>query len=230
MKKINWSNESWLTRERWGELHPQKSFNWYDPKAILIRENGNLELNIHRNFREFPEHGVNSEYGTGLICSEKRFGHGFYEIEAKQPVGVGLWTAFWLYPTENWPPEIDIFEGYSKDNNYTPSCFLKKYQIGSCVHLLEGNFKQRFIHKCNVIWNGKPHESFNKYALLWTSEKLTFYVNGHIVRTITNKKALTELNKYKMQVVINNHIDPHYLSEFKIVKPFVIKYFKFEQL
>jgi hypothetical protein len=35
--KIKWSGYNWLTQERWGNIHPDKTYNWYDPSAIEIR-------------------------------------------------------------------------------------------------------------------------------------------------------------------------------------------------
>ena len=37
--------------------------------------------------------------------------------KAKLPYGDNLWPAFWMWSWDSWPPEIDIFEGYT--NNKT---------------------------------------------------------------------------------------------------------------
>ena len=86
---INWSGYEWLTRERWGSIHPSKSWNWYDPTAIEINDAGQLRLKIHRNPRDFDINGkiIHSEYGAGLICCDREFGFGHCQIEAMLPSG-----------------------------------------------------------------------------------------------------------------------------------------------
>jgi hypothetical protein len=37
MKKIiKWSGYNWITQERWGDIHPDKLYNWYDPSAVEV--------------------------------------------------------------------------------------------------------------------------------------------------------------------------------------------------
>ena len=38
MKTINWSGYEWITQERWGDLHPEKTYCWYDQHAVTIDE------------------------------------------------------------------------------------------------------------------------------------------------------------------------------------------------
>ena len=32
--RFQWSGYEWITQERWGQIHPNKSFCWYDPSAV----------------------------------------------------------------------------------------------------------------------------------------------------------------------------------------------------
>jgi beta-glucanase (GH16 family) len=118
-KIIDWSGYGWLTQERWGQIHPDKPWNWYDETCVKT-VNNELHLDIQYHPKEFDINGslVTSLFGTGLITCETDFSFGTFEIEAKLPQGSGLWPAFWLYPRNAWPPEIDIFEAYSKNSNY----------------------------------------------------------------------------------------------------------------
>ena len=36
--KIKWSGYNWATQERWGNIHPDKAYNWYDPSAVEVRD------------------------------------------------------------------------------------------------------------------------------------------------------------------------------------------------
>ena len=49
MNIINWSGYEWITQERWGQIHPEKPWNWYDPSCVKINERGNLELWVKKN-------------------------------------------------------------------------------------------------------------------------------------------------------------------------------------
>ena len=120
MKTIDWSGYTWLTKERWGRLHKDKPYCWYDPSAVQIGIDDRLVLKTHYNPKEFEEYNLRPKIGVGLISCTKEFGPGTFEIEAKLPYGKNLWPAFWLWSWDTWPPEIDIFEGYSKKHpNYS---------------------------------------------------------------------------------------------------------------
>ena len=58
MKKFNWSGYEWISGERWGNIHPNKAFQWYDPDAIEIQYNtikdcDQLILKTHLNPKYF---------------------------------------------------------------------------------------------------------------------------------------------------------------------------------
>lgn len=224
MEIIKWAGYEWLTRERWGQVHPDKPWNWYDPDCVEVNNNTlSLGVKYHPKIFDNNNNPITSKYGTGLVCCEKDFGFGTFQIEAKLPKGRGLWPAFWLYPVNAYPPEIDIFEGYSGKRNYKTGCFLKPYKVESCTHSKLGLGQPT---RRPWFWQlSNPSESFNTYMLLWTPDRLTFWINDKEIRVITDKKVLSELSKYKMRLVINNHIDPKYVDNFNIETPFLIKRF-----
>ncbi|MFT4012249.1 MAG: family 16 glycosylhydrolase [Paracoccus sp. (in: a-proteobacteria)] len=83
----------------------------------------------------------NVRYYTGMVTTADTWAqaYGYYEITAEIPVGKGHWPAFWLAPAGvGWPPEIDIFEIYSKgvggqstaaDNTFTVASFFDRYDL-----------------------------------------------------------------------------------------------------
>jgi hypothetical protein len=111
MEKINWSGYEWRLQEEWGEYHPEHTYKWTDPSATQILANGCLDLMTQHNPKQFGD--LNIPTGCGMVCSVQGFGWGSFEIEAKLPTGMHLWPAFWLSPLDQWPPEVDVFEGYS---------------------------------------------------------------------------------------------------------------------
>jgi len=232
---ITWQGHRLLTRERWGSVHPLKPWNWYDPSAITIKNN-DLYLGIHYNPHEFTIDGktFTSPWGIGLVCFEQDFTFGRFEIVARLPHGVGLWPAFWMYPPNAWPPEIDIFEAYSGTDNYR-GWLLKPWQIETCVHRENGlglkaiparapwwhNFDKWF----NPLWS-------NSYGCLWLPHSLTFFINNKQVRRITDPGHMASLAAHKMMVIINTHIDGRYKDRFSTDEsmPFVIEKFTYKGL
>jgi hypothetical protein len=53
-----------IAQERWGDIHPDKLYNWYDPSAVEI-VGEDLVLKTHHNPKEFT---VNNEK-IAVACS-----------------------------------------------------------------------------------------------------------------------------------------------------------------
>lgn len=110
-------------------------------------------------------------YSSGLLTTEMTFGasSGYIEIRADVPDEQGLWSAFWLLPTDgDWSAEIDIAEVLGSNTD--------------AVHT-------------NVWNNGTPSESiiptevgngFHTYGLLWTPTTIEWQIDGVTVRTSPN--------------------------------------------
>ena len=237
MKVIKWSGYEWLTQERWGQIHPNKTICWYDEKAVDLiynpDRNDQLVLKTHASPQYFPNIDVKSNIGVGLVSNTTKFKHGYFEIEAKLPKGKHLWPAFWMWSFDSWPPEIDIFEGYTKNSKgYFRFDFkspLGFWNINTNLHL--GHVPDNYSIKAKTHWMGfkDPTKHFLKYACEWTPKKLTFYYNNKKVRTITNSKYMAELNAKEMNVIINNSVD----GKANPLKPpyseFIVNYFKYEK-
>lgn len=232
---INWSNYTWLTQERWGQIHGDKTEKWFDESAVQIDENGYLHLLTHYNPKLFQlETGpVVSPMGIGLVsCTSKEFHYGTYEIEAKLPHGVRVWPAFWMWGWDSWPPEIDIFEGYTgKDGTYKKLNPLYPYNVQTNVHY------EDLIHGGNKMIRGRrplfmyknPQTNFIKYRLEWTEDHLKFYYNNQLVRYVHDPHIMVQLSISNMNVVINNSI-VEYIDPLLQTSDFIIKYFKYTPL
>ena len=230
-KTINWSGYKWLTQERWGNIHPDKAYNWYDPSAIEIREN-DLILKSHYNPKEFIVNNekITSNYGVGLVSNTTKFGYGYFEIEAKLPTGRNLWPAFWMWSFDSWPPEIDIFEAYSSIKR--PSYFklyldslLGFWNVQTNYHYETEDGNKSIGGKTHWFGFKNPQKHFIKYGCLWKEDIIIFYYNGKVVRTIEDKKILNSLKGTKMNVILNNHIRED-IGDFG-TSEFIIKSFKY---
>jgi hypothetical protein len=232
MKNIQWSGYEWLPREVWGEYHPKKLYCYYDPEAISCDKDENLVLKTHINPKIFNDKEIS--VGVGLISSIERFEYGYFEIEAKLPKGKNLWPAFWMSPFESWPPEIDVFEGYTKNRkNYFH--FNWKNPLG--FWRVETNFHcgkepDNYNLGAKTHWLGfkDPTKHFNKYGCLWAQDKIEIFYNDKLVRKITDKKLLKEYHGKTMNVKINAHVDKNVDKENHKTSKYIIKNFKYQKL
>jgi hypothetical protein len=94
MKTINWSGYEWITQERWGDIHPEKTYCWYDEHAVSIDVNSHLHLKTRYNPKWFKDKELWSNTGVGLVSCTNKFKHGTFEIEAKLPNGLNLCLLF----------------------------------------------------------------------------------------------------------------------------------------
>ena len=234
MKNIDWSGYKWISRELWGEFHPQKPYCYYDPEAINYDEEGNLVLETHVNPKKFKD-PITKEFieipiGVGLISSKEKFGYGYFEIEAKLPKGKNLWPAFWMSPFESWPPEIDVFEGYTKDkNNYfhfnwkNPLGF---WRVETNFHCGETPNNYNLGAKTHWLGFKDPTKHFNKFGCLWTPHVIKIYYNNVLVRKLTDQKLLSEYHGKTMCVKINAHVDKNVDKKYHQTSKYIIKNFK----
>lgn len=233
MKIINWSGYEWLTQERWGSIHKDKSYCWYDPSAVQITLKGYLNLKTQYNPKEFPHIGVRSKIGVGLVSCVNEFGPGTFEIEARLPYGKNLWPAFWMWSWDSWPPEIDVFEGYTHGRpDYLRLNWNKPWawwHIDSNVHYNRGDKNVMKGPKSHFMGFKNPTKDFIKYKLDWSLDSLKFYYNDRLVRTIDDTLIMKQINSTKMNVVINNHVTKDMPYSEIPDSNFTIKYFKYEK-
>jgi beta-glucanase (GH16 family) len=97
--------------------------------------------------------------------------YGYFEMKAKLPGGRGTWPAFWMLPKDfqSWPldGEIDIMEYVG----YRPNV------AQSSVHTAAYNHVAGTEKTATINLSG-PEEKFYTYALLWTEDEITAYVDG----------------------------------------------------
>ena len=114
---------------------------------------------------------VGSYTSSRLVSKgKKEFKYGKIEIRAKLPSGTGIWPAIWMMggniSSVGWPAcgEMDIMEyvGYEPNTIY------------STVHTTAGSGGSA---SGNSITVNSCEEDFHIYGLIWTEEKLTFYVD-----------------------------------------------------
>lgn len=153
---------------------------WYDtsnPTMNYTVANGALSI--------WPQRDASGNFFNRTIDTDGKFyqTYGYFEIEAKLPIGKGTWPAFWLFNhIDNRRPEIDIMEAYAgggpnsgwSDANLHPTAY------GATIWLdanNQGGFK--------MIQTPDLSAAFHKYAIKWEAGKQTFYFDGNAVYTQT---------------------------------------------
>ena len=109
------------------------------------------------------------------------FQYGRVEASIEVPAGQGLWSAFWMLPTDaaygTWAAsgEIDIMEVYSRD----PAPFTSgvvHYGMSWPLNVFTG-----------TRYDGiDPSDGFHTYALEWDAEEIRWFVDGMHFHTVTN--------------------------------------------
>jgi uncharacterized protein (TIGR03437 family) len=126
---------------------------------------------------ENPNPGV---YTSGRIKTEGLYAAEYGRIEAriKVPFGQGMWPAFWMLgnniTTVGWPAcgEIDIMENVG----FTPSI-----AYGSLHGPDNYNVTAQY-----QLPNGNLADDFHVFAVEWSPQQITFYVDGNLYETQSN--------------------------------------------
>jgi beta-glucanase (GH16 family) len=107
--------------------------------------------------------------------------YGRMEARMKLPVGIGMWPAFWLMPTEsaygNWPKsgEIDIMELIGKE----PS------NVYGTIHSHDANNNVRSFSTKYSLASGTFADDFHIFSMEWSPNKIQFFVDGNLYATKT---------------------------------------------
>jgi beta-glucanase (GH16 family) len=88
---------------------------WYLLENVTV-SNGILHLRAKKQIYDAPD-GKKYYYTSGMISSTNfSFTYGYVEMRARVTACKGMWSAFWMLPTDgSWPPEIDTQEVLGKD-------------------------------------------------------------------------------------------------------------------
>jgi beta-glucanase (GH16 family) len=189
----------------------------YTNRQVNANVNNGM-LNIVARKETFTDQGVTKQYTSARLNSKFAFKYGRVEVRAKLPTGVGTWPAIWtlgkniIEPggfwsatngTVSWPAcgEIDIMEHWGNNQNYVQSAIHTPSSFGSTV-----NIGGQIISTAST--------QFHIYTLEWTSEKMTFSVDGvvHYVYNPPVKDANTwpfDSDQYLLlNVAMQPAIDP----------------------
>ena len=169
----DWTHEVWGKGRVNNEL--QEYVNHKTPEGNLVTEvkNGTLRITALKE---------NGKIYSGRVYAKVKEGwtYGYIEASIKLPKGKGTWPAFWMMPVNftSWPAdgEIDIME----EVGYHPDYVSSSLHANAHVHTAG----TQVTHE---MYCAGAEGEFHTYAILWTAENITTYVDGREQLSYNNR-------------------------------------------
>ena len=171
----DWVLENWPAGYVNNELQTYTS-RTVDGKSTTEIKDGFLNINCFKGSDGKIYSGrMNARPSTGWL-------YGYFEARIMLPSGKGTWPAFWMMPcnvdwnTNGWPKcgEIDIMEEVGANADY----------VSSSLHTENYNHTKG-TQKTHEMKCQGAEGSFHVYALEWTEDAITTYVDGKVQLRVT---------------------------------------------
>lgn len=173
----HWQHE--VQSSGWVNHELQNYVNHTSPSGRFVTEVKDGTLRIHC-FKE------NGKIYSGRVYAHPGSGwqYGYFEARIKLPSGKGTWPAFWMMPVGNdwitnpWPRcgEIDIMEEVGVVPN----------EVSSSIHTQDYNHTKN-TQKTHAMTIARAEGDYHVYALLWTADAITTYVDGQQQLAVTKQ-------------------------------------------
>jgi beta-glucanase (GH16 family) len=156
---------------------------------------GNNEAQYYREENSFVENGSlfieakleaygGKTYTSSKLVTNTKFSqtYGRFEARIKLPVGNGLWPAFWMMPEESvyggWARsgEIDIMEAKGRF----------PFESSGAIHYGGTWPNNTYQHGSYTFDQNNGIDQFHVYAVEWTSESITWYVDNDVMWSTSN--------------------------------------------
>ena len=169
----DWTHE--VKNSGWVNHELQNYVNHKTPDGQLVTEirGGKLRITALKE---------NGKVYSGRVYAKVKEGwkYGYIEASIKLPKGKGTWPAFWMMPVNfrSWPAdgEIDIMEEVGYHPNYVSS------SLHATAHVHSNG--TQVTHE--MLCQGAEDE-FHTYAIKWTHENITTYVDGKVQLSYDNR-------------------------------------------
>ncbi len=156
----------------WGNAEQE----WYKAENITVAD-GNLVIAA----KEEPTNGY--PYTSGRMRSDNKVDIKYGRIEArvKTPIGQGLWSAFWMLPTDSayggWASggEIDIMEVVSPGENDEVTYGTLHYGMPWPLNTSSGGNADR-----------TPIDDFHTYAIEWEQDEIRWFIDDVHFATVSS--------------------------------------------
>ena len=164
-----------LDRRKWND------HIWYDPPSDTKDygvSGGTLKI--------WPQPDSSGKFKERILTTAGKFeqAYGYFEMEAKLPIGAGCWPAFWLLNSDAPPgePEIDIMEAYPGDKTgYWANA--KQHPVRYGVSYFQHGANQPGLQATAAPYTGDLSTAFHKYGVKWEPDRISFYFDGKLVHS-----------------------------------------------
>lgn len=248
---FSWCGYDWRPAMEGGRLiHPSQPWYWYSSDVIDEDGNGTLSLSIRRNPKEiryWDGKVYNPTMEAAMMRSVQSFSYGRFSCEMLMPEGTNLWPSFWLSGSGNWPPEIDIEEGWTDHSGKWFTFFTgtfpfinPSWKTTTNVHYLNDGMEHEHLGSRNVsIFRqpSNPVRNFVEYACEWLPDGITIFADGIPVRQVGKDvaKMMTENltnpeRGFEMNAIINVLCENPDHNEVTINTPMKVRNFKYQPM
>ena len=173
LNAADWTHE--VKGSGWVNEELQNYVNHLTPGGAEVTEVKNGALHIH-----CLKEGGKIYSGRVYAKAKEGWKYGYIEARIKLPKGKGTWPAFWMMPVnfKSWPAdgEIDIMEEVGGHPNYVSS------SLHANAHVHSNNTQVTHEMLCNGA-----EDDFHTYAMEWTSQNITTYVDGKVQLSYDNR-------------------------------------------
>ncbi|MBZ4420645.1 family 16 glycosylhydrolase [Myxococcus sp. RHSTA-1-4] len=158
---------------------------WYESSNPTLNykvSNGSLKI--------WPQRDASGNFFNRTIDTDGKFSqtYGYFEMEAKLPIGKGVWPAFWLYahPADA-RPEIDIMEAYpgGGPDSWWGDANLHPVNYGLTLHKANADYSYHEVPYATKLRDFSPYgngvdlsAAFHTYGVKWEPSGITFYFDG----------------------------------------------------
>ena len=173
LDQAHWTHE--VKASGWVNNELQNYVNHQTASGNVVTEIKDGSLHIHC-FKE------NGKIYSGRVYAHVKEGwkYGYIEGRIKLPKGKGTWPAFWMMPVNytGWPDsgEIDIMEEVGYHPDYVSS------SLHANAHVHTNN-----TQVTKEMYCAGAEGDYHVYAIEWTQEKITTFVDGKVLLTYNNR-------------------------------------------
>lgn len=163
------------------------------------------------------------DYTSAWFESVAEFKHGFFEMRCKLPKGPSFWPAFWLYYSSGDfnadGQEIDIFEIFGHEPRILKTNYHFTQSTGPNNHPYDafgysselnryGYSKGQDITITGSNGTNNFTNQFHTYGLEWRTNRLDFYLDNVLVRTVEDCNVPESFMKLIANLAIDNTPTP----------------------
>ncbi len=175
LNKTDWTHE--VQKAGWVNNELQNYVDGaYNGQRVTELSDGKLRIHCFKS-------GGNIYSGRVYAHVNQGWQYGYIEARMMLPKGKGTWPAFWMMPANNdfsknpWPNcgEIDIMEEVGVVPN----------EVSSSLHA-EGHNHTNGTQVTHAMTIDSAEGEFHVYAMEWTAQRITTYVDGKVQLTYDN--------------------------------------------